>query len=314
MSRSAPSIATTLPVAPGTSVVNPMYTSVGFNAGDYVYQYGANLVGWPKGSTVGVGANNTLIAGNTYTGYAQTSDSRAVSYGPFTDQITYSGTTTTVGQTIVSPTTLSGVTYANGACRCAVLTGGNVAYIYRSTGSTALSGAIYNSSGVLQGSVVTLTSTLNYSDNTLTICAMPDGGYIVGWCDSSTGFTYSRVSSANAVTSGPTVISGSGATSGTLFAAASTNYYAFSYNLTLGTPTYSLRVFNLSNGSTGTFSTSLNNICTTACVGTSQDTFYLLVGDYTNNNWTLQHINASAGQIGSSLTFASCTRLCQLML
>jgi len=307
MSRSAPAITSTLPVAPGTAVVTPMYTSVGFNAGDYVYQYGANLVGWPKGSTVSLGANNTLIAGNTYTGYVQTSDSRAVSYGPFTDQITYSGTTTTVGQTIVSPTTLSGATLAHGACRCAVLTGGNVAYIYRSTGTT-LTGAIYNSAGVLQGSTVTLTTTLNYSATTLTMCAMPDGGYIAGWCDSSIGFAYSRVSSANAVTSGPTQVSGgSGGTNGTLFAAASPNYYAFSYNFTLGTPSYNLKVYNLSNSSTGTYNTSLNNINTTACVGTSADTFYLLVGDYTNNNWSLQHINTSAGQIGSTLTFSTCS-------
>lgn len=307
MSRNAPALVSTLPVAPGTAVVTPMYTSVGFNAGDYVYQYGANLVGWPKGSTTSLGANNTLIAGNTYTGYAQTVDSRAASYGPYTDQATYSGTTTTVGQTIVSPTTLSGVTYANGACRCAVLTGGNVAYIYRSTGSTALSGAIYNSSGVLQGSAITLTSTLNYSDNTLTICAMPDGGYIAGWCDSSTGFTYSRVSSANAVTSGPTQISGSGSTNGTLFAAASVNYFAFSYNFTLGTPTFSLRVYNLSNSSMGTYSSSLTNVNNTACVGTSANTFYLLVGDYGNNNWTILHINANAVQIGGSVSFSSCS-------
>jgi hypothetical protein len=307
MSRNAPALVSTLPVAPGTAVVTPMYTSVGFNAGDYVYQYGANLVGWPKGSTVSMGANNTLIAGNTYTGYAQTADSRAVSYGPFTDQITYSGTTTTVGQTIVSPTTLSGVTYANGACRCAVLTGGNVAYIYRGTGSTNLSGAIYNSAGVLQGSVVTLTTSLTYTDTTLSICAMPDGGYIATWYEgASTNFFFSRVSSANAVTYGPAALGGGAATSnGSIFAATTQNYYALSYNLSLGNTTAVLRIYNLSNGSTGQYNPTFTNISNTCCAGTNSDTFYLGVGDYGANNFNIHHVAVNGTQIGAGVTVSS---------
>lgn len=307
MSRSAPVITSTLPVAPGTSVVTPMYTSVGFNAGDYVYQYGANLVGWPKGATVNMGPENTSIAGATYTGYKQVSESRSVSYGPFTDQITYSGTTNTAGQIIVSPTTLSGATYASGDSRCAVLTDGRVAYAYR-TGANTLTTAIYSAAGVLQGGTTTLSTQFNANRRTFTMCALSDGGFIVGWYDATAGaMQYSRLNSSNSATVNNVTIVGTNTAS--LQAAATQNYYAFSWHTSDGAASAVLRVYAMSSSSAvGTYNSSaVSAVYATACAGTNSDTFYLVAGDFSTNTNIIQHVSSSASALGSNTTFSTYT-------
>ena len=302
MSRTAPAITTTLPVAPGTSVVTPMYTSVGFNAGDYVYQYGANLVGWPKGSTVGVGVGTTSIAGATYTGFVQTSDSRAVSYGPFTDTTTYSGATVTAGQTIVSPTTLSSA-YAGGNTKCAVLTGGNVAYVYRTAANT-ITGAIYNSAGVLQGSTVTITTDCNFTSKSFSICALSDGGYIVAWLSFASGnAVYSRVNSSNTVTLSSQNVTGSNTVS--VYCAATQNYYAFSFHTADGGSQAQLKIYTMSNSTTGTFTGSFTGVYNTACAGTNADTFYMGVNDTGASTFYIYHIDAGATVLGSISTISA---------
>lgn len=305
MSRSAPVTTSTLPVAPGTSVVTPMYTSVGFNAGDYVYQYGANLVGWPKGATTNMGPENTSIAGATYTGYKQVSDSRAVSYGPFTDQITYSGTTNTAGQIIVSPTTLSGATYASGDSRCAVLTDGRVAYAYR-TGANTLTTAIYSAAGVLQGGTTTLSTQFYVSRRTFTMCALSDGGFIVGWYDASAGdMRYSRLNSSNSATVNNVQVNGAGTAS--FQVAATQNYYAFSWHTSDGSASAVLRVYSMSTSTqVGTYNSSaVSAVYATACAGTNSDTFYLVAGDLTSNTNIIQHVSSSAGALGSNTAFST---------
>ena len=304
MSRSAPVITSTLPVAPGTSVVTPMYTSVGFNAGDYVYQYGANLVGWPKGATTGMGPENTSIAGATYTGFKQTLDSRSVSYGPFTDQATYSGTTNTAGQIIVSPTTLSGTTYSSGDSRCAVLTDGRVAYAYR-TGANTLTTAIYSAAGVLQGGTTTLSTQFYASRRTFTMCALSDGGFIVGWYDATAGdMRYSRLNSSNSATVNNVQIVGTNTAS--LQAAATQSYYSFSYHTTDGIGSAVLRSYSMANSSLGNYTFSATNVYATACAGTNSDTVYLAVGDSGSVLNYIIHVNpASAGILGSSVSFST---------
>lgn len=307
MSRSAPVITSTLPVAPGTSVVTPMYTSVGFNAGDYVYQYGANLVGWPKGATTGMGPENTSIAGATYTGFKQTLDSRSVSYGPFIDQITYSGTTNTAGQIIVSPTTLSGTTFASGDSRCVVLTDGRVAYAYR-TASTSLTTAIYTAAGVLQGTTTLLTTQFNANRRTFTMCALSDGGFIVGWYDATASDArYSRLNSSNVATQSNVQIVGSNTAS--LQAAATQNYYAFSWHTGDSNPSAVLRVYAMSSSATtGTFNSgAVSSVFATACAGTNSDTFYLVAGDNILNTNVIQHVSSSAAALGSNTTLSTYT-------
>ena len=306
MSRSAPVITSTLPVAPGTSVVTPMYTSVGFNAGDYVYQYGANLVGWPKGATTGMSAENSLIGGTVVTAFKQTLDSRSVSYGPFIDQITYAGTTNTTGQIVVSPTTLSGTTFASGDSRCAVLTDGRVAYAYR-TGANTLTTAIYSAAGVLQGSTQQLTTQFNPNRRTFTMCALPDGGFIVGWYDNTAGNArYSRLNSSNGLVVSDAIIVGSFVNG--LCAAATQSYYAFSYHVDASSQAH-IKSYTVSGSSAlGTYTLSQNTFYASACAGTNSDTFYLAAGDSTNNSNYIAHVNGgSLGLLGSLVNTSTYT-------
>jgi hypothetical protein len=277
-----------------------MYTSVGFNAGDYVYQYGANLVGWPKGATTSLGVENTAIAGNTYTGYAQTGiNTRAASYGPFSDTYTYSNATVTAGQTIVSPTTLSGATYAVGSIRCCTLTDGRIAYAYR-TGSTTLVTAIYNTAGVIQGSTTTITTNYYHFDGLLTMAALSDGGFIVTFYDTGTGYTgYSRLNSSNTITVNSAQIFLGNVSS--FVVAASPNYYAFSSHSSSGTSQATLKIYSMSGNSlTGTYTFTGSSVYLTGCAGTSQDTFYIAIADTGTNATFFNHINTSGGNLGSA--------------
>jgi hypothetical protein len=306
MSRSAPNVNTTFPVVPGTSVVTPMYTSVGFNAGDYVYQYGANLVGWPKGATTGLGVENTAIAGATYTGYAQSGvNSRAASFGPLLDQITYSNPTVTAGQIIVSPTVLSTAAFATGAVKCTTLTDGRIAYAYK-TGAGTLVSAIYTAAGVLQGSVTTISTNLTTTTTrNLSMCALSDGGFIVAFYNvAGNNLTFTRLNSSNAITSsGTTVISGSPIN---ITVAATQNYYAFSYHVSDADGNAYAKTYSMSSNSLlGTFTTpAFSGIYNTCIAGTNSDTFMFAVGDGASSQTYFHHLNSSATQLGSYTAIA----------
>jgi hypothetical protein len=296
MSRSAPVITSTLPVAPGTSVVTPMYTSVGFNAGDYVYQYGANLVGWPKGATVGVGITDVAIGPTTYTSPIQTSDSRAASYGPFTDQIAYAGTTVTAGQIIGSPVTLQSARASALGTMCATLTNGNVAYIFFTSLNT-LVGAIYNSSGVQQGSNVTISTTVTLNDSrAIGICADNSGGYIVVYLDNSTNYiTTARINSSNSITYNASQI----ANTGVYFkVCCSTSYYSIVY--VTGVSSSQANCANIALGSNslvGTYTGSFSGIYNITCAATDGNSVYMFVGDNGNTTCYWRYI----GQVSSNL-------------
>jgi hypothetical protein len=307
MSRSAPDVNTTFPVAPGTSVVTPMYTSVGFNAGDYVYQYGANLVGWPKGSTIGMGPENVAIAGATYTGYKQTDNSRAVSLGPMSDQIVFTGTTSTIAQTIVSPTVLSGASFASGYAKSAALTDGRIAFAY-CTASGVVTTAIYSAAGVLQGTTTQLTTTATLGTRTFTMSALSDGGFIVAWRDAGAGDNrYSRLNSSNAITVNNVAIVGSTSLV-CVTSAATPNYYAFGYHATDSIGSSNVKIYSMaSNSSTGIYSASLTNVYASACAGTSLDTFYLAAGDLGAATIYYAHVNSSGAILGTLTSSGSYT-------
>lgn len=191
MSRIAPPSITSLPVVPGTAIVTPMYTSVGFNAGDYVYQYSANLVGWPKPATVDVGINNTMIGATIYSTPIYTTSARSASYGPFTEQAVYTGTTITAGSVALAPVTLN-TGYPNSSnnwtVKSVVLQNGNMMFIYPTAGGT-LSAAVYNSTGALQGTVQTVSTDVNLNDwQTLKTCVLGNGFVVVTHRRGSDGY------------------------------------------------------------------------------------------------------------------------------
>jgi hypothetical protein len=275
-----------------------MYTSVGFNAGDYVYQYGANLVGWPKGNTVDLGIENTAIAGATYVGYAQTGvNSRLASPGPFVTSTAYTGTTKTVGGIAVSPTVLSGAAFASGSVRCATLTDGRIAYAYR-TASATLVTAIYTAAGVLQGSVTTVSTTVGFTLRNFSMVALSDGGFIVGYYNStSTNNFAARLNSSNSITSNVQIVGGNNAS---FQVAASQNFYAFSYHLTDGSGNPGCSVFSMATNSfTGSTSFTSENVPYNTCVaGTNADSFIVVVSGSNENN-TAYRITSGGAQAGT---------------
>lgn len=303
MSRNAPALVSTLPVAPGTAVVTPMYTSVGFNAGDYVYQYGANLVGWPKGATVGMEITDVAIGPTTYTSPIQTSDSRAVSYGPFTDQIAYAGTTVTAGQIIGSPVTLQSTRASAVGNMCATLTNGNVAYIFF-TNATTLVGAIYNSAGVQQGSNVTISSTANVNNSKqIGMCADNSGGYIVVYYETSTVTCYqARVNSSNSVTYNA---SGTGTYTDYMKVCCSTSYYSIVYTTGTAASTVYCANFTLSGNSlVGTYSGSFTNVYNVTCAATDNNAVYMFAGDGGSSQMYWRYINQASSSLITSGTLA----------
>lgn len=299
MSRSAPVITSTLPVAPGTSVVTPMYTSVGFNAGDYVYQYGANLVGWPKGATTGVGITDIAIGPTTYTSPIQTSDSRAASYGPFTDQIAYAGTNVTAGQVIGSPVTLQSARASALGTMCATLTNGNIAYIFFTSLNT-LVGAIYNSSGVQQGSNVTISTTVGLNDSRqIGMCADNSGGYIVVYLDNNTGYiTTARINSSNTITYNASQISSTGVY---FKVCCSTSYYSIVYVTGVGSSNaYCTNIILSNNSAVSTYTSSVSNIYNVTCAATDGNSVYMFIGDNGGSTCYWRYIQqSSSGLIGS---------------
>jgi hypothetical protein len=274
-----------------------MYTSVGFNAGDYIYQYGANLVGWPKGSTIGMGPDNTSSAGATYTGYKQTSNSRSVSLGPISDQTIYTGSTVTIGSAIVSPTVLSGASYTPGFAKSTTLTDGRLAFAY-STASGAITTAIYSAAGVLQGTTTLVTSVASLTGRTFNMCGLSDGGFVVCYYNSSSNsMVYTRLNSSNTVTNNTTVVAGVNASS--FFAAATPTHFAFSYHTSDGVASATIRIYNMSNSFTGSNTVSTSACFDTACAGTSSNTFFYAAGDQGSNTVYYSHVNTSGTLLGS---------------
>jgi len=282
-----------------------MYTSVGFDAGDYVYQYGANLVGWPKGNTVDLGNENTAIAGATYIGYAQSGiNSRFASPGPFVTSTTYTGTTKTVGGIAVSPTVLSGAAFASGSVKCTTLTDGRIAYAYRTANATLVA-AIYTAAGVLQGSVTTISTTASFTLRNFSMVALSDGGFIVGYYDSTANInTYARLNSSNAITvSGVTVFSGNNAS---FQVAANQNSYGFSHHPTDNGPSVQIRIYTMStNTLTATIGLSgTATVWNTNIAGTNNNTFMVGVAD-TTQGFVVYNYNNAGTAANSFVTFVN---------
>lgn len=142
-------------VAAGSSVVAPVFTTTGFNAGDYVYT-----------TPTGVG---TRATGNAYIGLdtyysgtlfgnagIQTSAFRTVSYGPSIDQGLYTGSTRTLGQAIIAANTVKAVSQS--ANRTCTLTNGNVVLMYSSGANLYFK--VIDPTGATVVAETTLTTTL----------------------------------------------------------------------------------------------------------------------------------------------------------
>lgn len=176
----------------GSQVTVPVYTSRGYNAGDYVYLH-------PDGTVGSKGTYGYLGEDLTYCGWLKRSSGRSaqtaesVSYGPMQDYGTYTGATVSEGTIVTNNVALN----AEGAqsYRTAVLTNGNLVSVYNlSATATTLKFIINTSAAASVVAATTITTTLNNvaptnATGTFTssfdVITVPDVGFLVAWATTS---------------------------------------------------------------------------------------------------------------------------------
>lgn len=169
-------------VAAGSSVIVPVNTTTGFSAGDYVYTTPTG-VGTRATGNVNIGSD-TPYAGTSWvaTGIG-TAAFRTVSYGPFIDQGTFSGTTRTFGQTMIAYNTVN-ATYGYHTRTC-TLQNGNVVLMYNTnTGSGSyLYFKVISSTGATIVAETLLTTTLRTStvSGNFACCTLTSGNIQFAW-------------------------------------------------------------------------------------------------------------------------------------
>lgn len=172
-------------------------TSVGFNAGEYVYSYGNNIIG-SKGSAVALYPLTSNIGGVVNTDYAFTLACKlATQKGVAINSGIFTGSTAPAG-TIANAATFINKINSYSSNKVAALTGGNTVAVYF-TNSTTLVGAIYDSTGTIVGSPLTISTSVNSGYvGGISVTGLSDGGYVVAYLYTGTGYPYyRRVTSAN---------------------------------------------------------------------------------------------------------------------
>jgi hypothetical protein len=174
-----------LPVVPGTSVTQEIYTDVGFTTGDYVYRYGRGNVGPVFPITVPVAnsviAVNGAISTNTIgSGTIAKSSITAPQVAPAT--VTYTGSSTTFGTNTLAQTVIS-ASAPTVAPEIAVLTNGNIVSVFAGTPNTTLLYQITTPAGVAVANGTVTTTMRAYSGiaTPYHVCALNAGGFVVAY-------------------------------------------------------------------------------------------------------------------------------------
>jgi hypothetical protein len=160
-------------VAAGSSVIVPVNTTTGFNAGDYVYTLPTGGVGTRATGNVSIGSDTPYV-GTTWVSTAlQSVNFRTASYGPLIDQATFTGTTRTFGQTLIAANTVK-ASYGYHVRNC-TLANGNVFLMYNI--SSTLYFKIIDSTGatvVAETTITTILQTSTVSGN-FACCTLASG-------------------------------------------------------------------------------------------------------------------------------------------
>jgi hypothetical protein len=190
---------TSLPVVPGTSVEQEIYTDVGFSTGDYVYRYGRGNVGalsfpisYPLSNT------STIVGGSAKTISSVTGSLTKASFispngAPFPS--TYSGASLTLGAASLAQTVLQATSIAGVPDAC-LLSNGNIVSIFTLTSPvTTLNFQISTPAGaaVASGTVTTTMRNSTAYSTPYSVCALNGGGFAVAYEHSSTGFAHTVV-------------------------------------------------------------------------------------------------------------------------
>ena len=197
--------------SPNQLVTAQIATNVGFNANDYVYAYGNNQVG-NLGSTIGLGAVSTFIAGTKISGaIASGFAPTAVMAGPYSATGLYTAATRTQGDVFQVTTDVTTMT-ASGARQC-VLNNGNLAVLFLDNINAYLYICVITPSGTIikTPTFVSAQGGLNLNTSS-SISAMADGGFIVVFSTTS-DCRYVRFNSVGNVLVNQTVLNGNFASS-----------------------------------------------------------------------------------------------------
>lgn len=160
-------------VAAGSSVLSSVFTTTGFSAGDYVYTLPTGGVGTRATGNALVGLDTPYVGTTWISKGLQSSPFRTVSYGAYIDQDTYTGTTRTLGQVLISANTLnSTVSKNNKSC---TLANGNVVLMYNNAANLYFK--IIDSTGATVVAETTLTTTYYSTSNhgAFACCTLTNG-------------------------------------------------------------------------------------------------------------------------------------------
>ena len=147
-------------VTAGSTVVQQVNTTTGFSAGDYVYTTPTGI-GTRATGNVSVGQDTPYVGTTWISTGIQSTSFRGASLGPLLDQAVYSGTTRTIGSTVVAASTV--LSTASNYSRSCTLANGNIVQMY-SQGANLYFRVIDISGNVIVAQT-TLTTSLYTSSN-----------------------------------------------------------------------------------------------------------------------------------------------------
>jgi hypothetical protein len=195
---------TSLPVVPGTSVEQEIYTDIGFATGDYVYRYGSGSVGvMPPISAANFKFYVSASVGFSQGGGLPSAYDKSVVIAPQTrgTSYTYTGATYTVASQFQAPAVIRAENSTHGI-RIARLSNGNLVTVFNgNTASGTLSTLYFRiftnnntqiATGIVDAAYMSATG-VTYGPH-YDVCATNDGGFCVVYRRASA--TYAAVYSA----------------------------------------------------------------------------------------------------------------------
>jgi len=204
---------TSLPVVPGTSVEQEIYTDIGFATGDYVYRYGRGNVGALSFPITAPVATSVIPVNGTTTTVtiANASIAKSSITAPqlIPSTVTYSGSSTTLGTNVLAQTVVSASTSFYFP-EIAVLTNGNIVSVFASAATqTNLLYQITTPAGVAVANGTVGANLRNSSYATAYhVCALNAGGFIVAFETTSNTINTVVYTAAGVVSRGLVSVSG----------------------------------------------------------------------------------------------------------
>lgn len=184
-------------VAPGTVTSAQYYTSVGWSAGEYVYQTPTNAIA-PR-TTGGLGYNATYNAGSVLSGFSFTPGTlQSVQYSPLYDFGTFTGTSQTAGQQNGTSTTIAAV--SSSSLYSFNLINGNICVVYQSGGNAFFTIRTPAGATVLGATLVASSSGVSADVGSVSGCCLTNGTIVITHSDTSNSYWNSYTQTGTVVT------------------------------------------------------------------------------------------------------------------